>query len=570
MSILSVDKEGAGPLFTFTSADPSALLKAGVTYYQSSASDGFAILGPGSSVMTPHLTVAGSIIGEYGGIRDSGVGTLTVTVLPTGLIAAPRAIQVYGHLTLDNAGYIKGGIESNNNAGDNRLTNTGTISGDLKFIGSNDRVINTGTIIGNVDLGSGTNYLDTHLGTVTGTISGASGYNTYVIAGTETIYDSFGYEFIQSYGNYKLTGGLDSLALLGDATVGTGNYISNTLYGNDNGNTLFGGGGNDTLYGGTGSDNLNGGEDNDYIDSGSSGSDTLSGGNGNDLIVAKGDAALVAGGAGDDRVFADGTGAYTIMGGSGLDWAYFRANDVGLVANLATQTVSGGYADDDRIYGIENLGGSQRADAITGSVGANALEGADGEDTLAGGGGNDTLTGGTGADRLDGGDGIDTADYTNAFGAVSASLTANRGLAGEALNDAYVGIEQFRGSGFNDTLVGGTANDGLFGGYGNDSLNGASGNDTLEGGQGNDTLVGGSGADVFAYSGNSSDFGYDTITVFTNGQDKISFTASNIASFSDIIASQDGADTVIDFLVGSIRIQNFQATNIDVTDFIFG
>ena len=84
----------------------------------------------------------------------------------------------------------------------------------------------------------------------------------------------------------------------------------------------------------------------------------------------------------------------------------------GIVANLATGSVTGG-AGNDLLIGIESVWATAYADTLTGDGGDNQLIGYDGDDLLVGGPGNDALNGGVG---------IDTADYSSAPGAVFVAL----------------------------------------------------------------------------------------------------------------------------------------------------
>lgn len=104
--------------------------------------------------------------------------------------------------------------------------------------------------------------------------------------------------------------------------------------------------------------------------------------------------------------------------------------------------------------------------------GVTALTGGDGNDTILGLGGNDWLTGAAGNDTLDGGAGErDEARYLDAATGVTVNLatgTAQDGLGG---TDTLLGIEDIRGSAFDDVLtglVGGGSQ--LFGEGGNDLL----------------------------------------------------------------------------------------------------
>ena len=79
-----------------------------------------------------------------------------------------------------------------------------------------------------------------------------------------------------------------------------------------------------------------------------------------------------------------------------------------MTVNLATNTASGGYAQGDTFWSIENLSGSWGDDCVIGDDGPNGLKGRSGDDALFGGGGADILRGGTDQDMLAGGDGPDT------------------------------------------------------------------------------------------------------------------------------------------------------------------
>jgi len=107
---------------------------------------------------------------------------------------------------------------------------------------------------------------------------------------------------------------------------------------------------------------------------------------------------VLRGGAGDDR----------LIGGAGLDTADYAGAAAGVRVTLATSAAQNTLGDGiDRLAQIENLRGSQHADALTGNTGANLLAGGDGADLLTGAAGDDTLIGGNGADTLNGGDGSD-------------------------------------------------------------------------------------------------------------------------------------------------------------------
>jgi Ca2+-binding RTX toxin-like protein len=107
-------------------------------------------------------------------------------------------------------------------------------------------------------------------------------------------------------------------------------------------------------------------------------------------------------------------------GGIGSDTASYWDAPAGIIASLTAGVGAGGDAEGDTYFSIENLTGSQFADALVGNDGSNTLgglfgddflDGRDGSDMLRAGWGNDTLKGGGGADWLDGGQEIDTASY---------------------------------------------------------------------------------------------------------------------------------------------------------------
>lgn len=577
MSILKVDKDGPGDLFTFTSGDRVAFLTRDTTYYQTVLGDTAFY---NNSVADIRLTIAGEVVSEGSGLISHGLGSNTITVASTGFLYAYQyAIFVDSSLYLDNAGEISGVV--NVDAASSYasvVTNSGRMTGNIGLGGGVDHVSNYGLIIGDIVTNGGDDTVDTHLGTLQGALYGGAGNDTYVIAGTEAISESqnAGHDQVISYGDYHLPlFNVEDLTLMGAARNGYGNNADNSITGNDNGNTLMGLGGNDLINGGLGADNLKGGDGDDQLFTGDAGADTLSGGNGDDFLLLTSDSAIAAGGAGNDTLVVNGEGAYQLNGGAGNDLAVFGANNTAIVVNLATQTIAGGNAGDDKLFSIEGIGGTDFSDTLTGSAGDNVLYGFGGNDSLVGGAGNDRLEGGAGIDRIDGGDGIDTAEYGFATAAVSANLTSGKGFTGDALGDVLIGIENLTGGGGADTLIGSDGANVLSGGEGNDSLNASAGNDTLIGGAGNDVLIGGTGADVFAFadvvSGTPGGFGTDTITAFTNGEDKISFVGSDIDAIGDLTITQSGTYTLISDGHGDlIRLQNFDKTLIDPTDFIFG
>ena len=269
-----------------------------------------------------------------------------------------------------------------------------------------------------------------------------------------------------------------------------GSRYNDNLWGDRGDNKLFGGLFNDHLWGSGGDDKLWGDYDaGSHWDYGRHFEDVMNGGH-DDLIGGRGDDRL-EGGVGADMIYGgwpdlpNSPPGYTsdAHGYKGDTASYARSND-GVTVDLSTADPmtgavmpGGGHAEDDELYGIENLHGSVRADMLTGDDGPNYLRGSGyvyatpvargnpsgtpmevaqhqmflryfnhnkDNDTLMGGGGDDTLDGVRGNDRLWGGDGKDK----------------------------------------------------LWGGQGNDLLRGGNHSDRLVGDLGTDTLVGGAGRDV--------------------------------------------------------------------------
>ena len=131
---------------------------------------------------------------------------------------------------------------------------------------------------------------------------------------------------------------------------------------------------------------------------------------GDDVIWGYGGNDSIFGLAGDDY-FLGGTGADALHGGPGSDTAGYYTSTAGIMASLSYGVGVGGDAEGDTYFGIENLEGSNYADALVGNDGNNwlgggwgddLLDGRDGDDILYAGPGNDTLKGGGGADWLAG------------------------------------------------------------------------------------------------------------------------------------------------------------------------
>jgi Ca2+-binding RTX toxin-like protein len=273
-----------------------------------------------------------------------------------------------------------------------RVTNTGTIDGNVLLGDGDDEVTNGGSITGAVELGAGqdryeggagadradggdgddrlaggagddllvgglgNDYL--HGGAGADGMDGGAGDDTYVVddlRDTVTEAAGGGLDTVHSAIDYVLGADVEDLVLSGTGAIGgVGNGVRNAITGNGAANGL-GGGGDDVLLGMGGADTLDG----------QGGDDALWGGLGHDQLMGGGGADTLDGEGGNDRV--DGNaGADFVNGGLGND------------------NVFGG-ADDDRVHG---------------GHGADLVNGHAGDDLIVGGPGSDLLVGGLGADRF--------------------------------------------------------------------------------------------------------------------------------------------------------------------------
>ncbi|SCX88302.1 calcium-binding protein, partial [Microvirga guangxiensis] len=368
----------------------------------------------------------------------------------------------------------------------------------------------------------------------------------FVTGGSEA--DSFvggaSFDIVYSgFGNDTVYGGLGSDDLFGEA----GNDVLDGGEGNDQ---LNGGAGDDTLDGGSGADILEGGDGNDQLDGGEGndllggglGDDVIQGGSGDDRLYGNEGSDTLQGGAGNDYL-SGGAGSDSLDGGEGIDTVDYSISDAGIVVDLSVGTGTGGYAQGDRLRGIENVIGSAHNDVIL--VGTHDGAHFDVADYLARHADVKAHIEGNGLDRswayhhwlawgrfegrqggwaggaqlgADWGTSFDLAGYLMANDDVRQHklqynlsdawvyehwLTngRNEGRAGAlkvsgSIIDAGAGNDEVHGGVYSDYLIGGTGDDALVGHAGHDVLLGGEGHDTLYGGDGNDQIFGGAGDDV--------------------------------------------------------------------------
>jgi len=322
-------------------------------------------------------------------------------------------------------------------------------------------------------------------------------------------------------------------------------------------------------------ENAIGGDQGDTL-TGSTLINTLEGGAGDDTFVSSLESDFIYGGN-----VASGTHTDSHIVGDTVDYSNSVNTNNKLVVDLTTIANDGNVysnaqvllnSDDsavytDRLYGIENISGTQNDDTLYGNGEANTLIGNSGDDTLKGGLGIDKLDGGAGddiflieetdigdagGDEILGGSGNDTLNY---LGITSSGVTVNLETGADVTIGGYThefsGIEHIIGTNQNDILTGDInlnriegmgGDDTVYGKYGDDILDGGAGLDTLYGSDGLDTLYGGADADKL-YGG----LGLDTL-FGGDGADEIIFEAAD--NQNDIVYGGDASsDTSEDDLI---------------------
>ena len=221
-----------------------------------------------------------------------------------------------------------------------------------------------------------------------------------------------------------------------------------------------------------------------------------------------------------------GGGGDSLDGGGGWDWVVYWNSDEGVSVNFATGAGSGGHAQGDTISNFENVRGSSHGDTLIGDDGDNWIEGVGG------------------ADSLDGGGGRDEVGYWNSDEGVSVNLATGAVSGGHAQGDTISNFENVRGSSHGDTLIGD---------------------------DGDNELTGGGGRDTFYFA---PEHGADTITDFTDGEDRIGFEGwASALTWEQVRASATSIEgsVRIDLSAhggGTIDLMGAALADLDASDFV--
>lgn len=308
----------------------------------------------------------------------------------------------FGNNTVTNAGRIAGeAIEFVENgrqidavivgrAGNDALSNTGSILGAVDLGAGADRVVNSGRILADAlefaDVASNPNALsliDLGLGNDSLTNSGEIGEVSALYSGNRKVASDLLFELLR----------LDDTNLGAAINMGAGDDVLTNIAGRVSGK----------IYG--------------HIAMGA-GDDTLTGGAFNEIVSDEDGRDLYSLGAGADGIFLRSydTFADTMNGGQGNDVVNFgltqidATTDNGHIIDLAggrviyqaasaTDTVGGGHGI-DVIREFEQVLGSDGDDFIFGGAANETLIGGAGNDVIAGGLGRDSMVGGDDADRF--------------------------------------------------------------------------------------------------------------------------------------------------------------------------
>jgi Ca2+-binding RTX toxin-like protein len=199
----------------------------------------------------------------------------------------------------------------------------------------------------------------------------------------------------------------------------------------------------------------------------------------------------------------------------------YQVSPAAVNVDIALGTAQDGHGGTDTFTNINFVRGSNFNDTLFGS-----------NTTVV----SETFEAQAGNDYIDGRGGLDWVRYQNSTAAANVNLVT--GLAQDGLGgvDTLLGIENVRGSSFDDVFIGNAAANAFEGRAGNDSMDGGAGDDTFTGAAGNDTMVGGDALtfDYVIYSGASSAV---TVNLSTNSGSGASEGSDSLVGVEGVIAS---------------------------------
>jgi len=311
-----------------------------------------------------------------------------------------------------------------------------------------------------------------------------------------------------------------------------------------------------------------------------------------------------------DDVFVAGIDSRVFDGGSGgSDTVNYGASTGGIIANMVTMTGSGGYADNNKYFNIQNIVGSSSGDIFISGAAANHFDGGSGgSDTVSyvssnagvtvslfdgsasggyaqgdtllhiqnvvGSSFDDLFIASADNNRFDGGGGVNTVSYEKSVGGVTVDLTNSIGTgtgSTYANGDSYVNIQNLIGSIYDDIFIASAAANKLDGGtstasshnrasYENSDagvtvdLNYTDGTGTFGGYATGDKLI--NIQDLTGSSGNDTFVASNAVNNFDGGagSNTVSYAASNAGVTIDLAAGGGNGG----YATGDsyIRIQN--------------
>jgi subtilisin family serine protease len=272
----------------------------------------------GTSMATPHVAGALALYAAYH--PTASAAAIRAELLSSTISTASLVGKTVTGGRLDVSSFLgegaapppaTGGVTVNGTSGNDLITPTATLTGQLKPGAAADTL---NGLAGNDTLNGGAGA---------DRLAGGTGSDTYYVDNTgdllvETTSGSTGgTDRVNSSVSFTLGANVERLTLTGSAAVnGAGNSLDNVIYGNGAANSLSGLAGGDVIWGYAGNDTLRGG----------SGADTMSGGAGADRFVfAKGEAAgdRVLDFGADDLIQLTGYGAGStikLVAGTTTDW----------------------------------------------------------------------------------------------------------------------------------------------------------------------------------------------------------------------------------------------------------